>query len=563
MQKEIKFAVEEIKRIEFSDYEEQEYSIARLGFLSTRPNSHEIGISEDVLRASAPSVLGKWIVADVQWGDATTHTDAEHIVGIVPKEQEVEFVEDDDGYLRAYVDGIISKRYAADFCDIFAKDNERAVSIEAKFEMDEDDNASAFDIKGVTVLGKTVRPSCPESDITFVRFSEQDAEACYGKWQHGSASSALRKFAEERKQSMADDKKLKVDKSKDALSETAWGDVDKSALRDKIMAASNRATLVKSAYMLVESGWEDAPSEHLKYPVMEIKGDTLVYNRYGLASALAYAKQEGESAVVKKIEKIYKSLGLESDGKEEKMAKEIEFAAVNIGDLWNRLWRIMNEERHWEYSVNGVYEEDNQKFAILADRDQKLYRLDFSLTEDGLTVADEVVEVKQEFTETDNIKKFAEPENVADYRFAAEPNPDGKGEEKMSEDEMMAKIDQLSKDVEDRDHIIMEKDAELEELRKFKEVAMAKETACAVEAVMAEVRPFVSDEQFAAFREEGLACTDGNLDAWSNKVKAACFSEVKKVVKKDEAGVLTFAMPKEPKMNKQSEDIWTRLRNQH
>lgn len=563
MQKEIKFAVEEIKRIEFSDYEEQEYSIARLGFLSTRPNSHEIGISEDVLRASAPSVLGKWIVADVQWGDATTHTDAEHIVGIVPKEQEVEFVEDDDGYLRAYVDGIISKRYAADFCDIFAKDNERAVSIEAKFEMDEDDNASAFDIKGVTVLGKTVRPSCPESDITFVRFSEQDAEACYGKWQHCSASSALRKFAEERKQSMADDKKLKVDKSKDALSETAWGDVDKSALRDKIMAASNRATLVKSAYMLVESGWEDAPSEHLKYPVMEIKGDTLVYNRYGLASALAYAKQEGKSAVVKKIEKIYKSLGLESDGKEEKMAKEIEFAAVNIGDLWSRLWRIMDEERHWEYSINGVYEEDNQKFAILTDRDQKLYRLDFSLTEDGLTAADEVVEVKQEFTETDNIKKFAEPENVADYRFAEEPNPDDKGEEKMSEDEMMAKIDQLSKDVEDRDHIIMEKDAELEELRKFKEVAMAKETACAVEAVMAEVRPFVSDEQFAAFREEGLACTDGNLDAWSNKVKASCFSEVKKVVKKDEAGVLTFAMPKEPKMNKQSEDIWTRLRNQH
>lgn len=562
MQKEIKFAVEEIKRVEFSDYEEQEYSIARLGFLSTRPNSHEIGISEDALRASAPSVLGKWIVADVQWGDATTHTDAEHIVGIVPKEQEVEFVRDDDGYLRAYVDGIISKRYAADFCDIFAKDNERAVSIEAKFEMDEDDNASAFDIKGVTVLGKTVRPSCPESDITFVRFSEQDAEACYGKWQHGSASSALKKFAEERKQSMADDKKLKVDKSKDALSETAWGDVNKSALRDKIMAASNRATLVKSAYMLVESGWEDAPSEHLKYPVMEIKGDTLVYNRYGLASALAYAKQEGKSAVVKKIEKIYKSLGLESDGKEEKMAKEIEFAAVDIGDLWGRLWSAIGE-KHWEYGIQGVYEEDNQKFAILSDRDKKLYRLDFSLTEDGMVMADEVVEVKQEFVETDNMQRFAEPENVADYRFAEEPNSDDKGEEKMSEDEMMAKIDQLSKDVEDRDHIIMEKDAELEELRKFKEVAMAKETACAVEAVMAEVRPFVSDEQFAAFREEGLACTDGNLDAWSNKVKATCFSEVKKVVKKDEAGVLTFAMPKEPKMNKQSEDIWTRLRNQH
>ena len=448
MQKEIKFAVEEIKQIEFSDYDEQEYAIARLGFISTKPNGHGVGIGEDVLRASAPSALGKWIVADVQFGDATTHTDGEYIVGIVPQDQEVVFEEDADGYLRAYVDGIISKRYAAEFYDIFSEqDNERAVSIEARFEFadENDEDASAFDIKGITVLGKNVRPSCPDSDIELVRFSESDAEGYY--------------------------------------------------------------------------------------------------------------------------KKIHGQLDFKHDGKEEKMVKEIEFSAVDIGDLWSRLWRIMDDVNHWDYSIQGIYEEDNQKFAILSDRDKKLYRLDFNLTEDGMTTADEVVEVKQEFTETDNMKKFAEPENVADYRFAedpkADPEPDDGGEQKMSEDEMMAKIDQLTKDVEDRDHIIMEKDVELAELRKFKEVTMAKETACAVEAVMAEVKPFVTEEQFAAFRDEGLACTDGNLDAWSNKVKAACFSEVKKVVKKDDTGVLTFAMPKEPKMTKQSEDIWTRLRNQH
>lgn len=563
MQREIKFAVEEIKRIEFSDYEEQEYSIARLGFISTRPNSHEIGISEDVLRASAPSVLGKWIVADVQWGDATTHTDAEHIVGIVPKDQEVEFVEDDDGYLRAYVDGIISKRYAADFCDIFAKDNERAVSIEAKFEMTDDENASAFDIKGVTVLGKAVRPSCPESDITFVRFSEQDAEACYSKW-HDAAGSvwSLRKFVEERKQSMADDKKLKVDKSKDAMSETAWGDVDKSALRDKIMVASNRASLVKSAYMLVEDGWEDAPSEHLKYPVMEIKGDTLVYNRYGLASALAYAKQEGEDAVVNKIEKIYKKLDLDSEGKEEKMAMEIEFTAVNISDLWGLLWNAIGE-RHWEYGIQGVYEEDNKKFAILSDRDQKLYRLDFSLTEDGLTAADKVVEVKQEFTETDNIKKFAEPENVADYRFAAEPKndpepePDDKGEEKMSEDEMMAKIDQLTKDIEDRDHIIMEKDAELDKLREFQTSVFEKERAKTVESVMCDIKDYVDALTYNDLREEGMACKFDEVDGWANKAKALCFGAVKKSRQKAnlDTTVWSFAAPVEP-VKKTIVSIW-------
>lgn len=392
MQKEIKFAVEEIKQIEFSDYDEQEYAIARLGFISTKPNSHGIGIGEDVLRASAPSALGKWIVADVQFGDATTHTDGEYIVGIVPQDQEVVFEEDADGYLRAYVDGIISKRYAAEFYDIFSEqDNERAVSIEARFEFanENDEDASAFDIKGITVLGKNVRPSCPDSDIELVRFSESDAEGYY--------------------------------------------------------------------------------------------------------------------------KKIHGQLDSKFDGKEEKMEeKNIEMTEVEQTE---------------------VVEEPTVEMAEPEKQDEEM------------ACDEKLEEEKPDGEESDE--------------------PDDEGEEKMSEDEMMAKIDQLAKDVEDRDHIIMEKDAELEELRKFKQVAMAKETACAVEAVMAEVKPFVTEEQFAAFREEGLACTDGNLDAWSNKVKAACFSEVKKVVKKDEAGVLTFAMPKEPKMNKQSEDIWTRLRNQH
>lgn len=566
MQREYNFAVEEIKRIEFSDYDEQEYSIARLGFISTRPNSHGIGIDKDCLRASAPSALGAWVVAKMFMGDATTHEPDEHIVGMIPKDQEVEFVEDDDGYLRAYCDAIISKRYAADFCEIFENDNNRAVSIEARFEMkpNDEDSAESFSIKGVTVLGKRVKPSCPESDITFVRFSESDAEDYY-RARHADTMSSLKKFVETRKQSMAEKKSYKVDKSKEAMSDVDWGSVDKAALRDKIMDASNRAKLVKDVYLLVEDGWEDAPSEHLKYPVMQFDGDKLVYNRYGLASALAYAKQQGEDAVVDKVEKIYKKLDLDNDeGKEEKMAKEIEFAAVDIGDMWSRLWHEIDESRHWEYCIVGVYEEDNKKFAILRDRDMKLYRLDFSLTEEGMTVADEVVGVQQEFIETDNVKQFAEPENVADYRFAEDEseqdddNGEDDGETKMSEDEMLAKIAQLEKDIEERDNIIMERDTELADLREYKKAVMAKENACNVEAIMAEIKPFVNDEQFAAFREEGLACDETTFDAWSNKVKAVCFSEVKKSVKKDDMGVFRFAAPIETQKTK-STSVWDRL----
>ena len=556
MQKEYNFAVEEIKRIEFSDYDEQEFSIARLGYISTRPNSHGIGISEDCLRASAPSALGKWVVANMVAGDCGSHDKEEHIVGMIPQDQEVEFVEDDDGYLRAYCDAIISKRYAADFCEIFEKDNNRAVSIEARFDMEDEDNAKSFTICGVTVLGRAIRPSCPDSDIEFVRFSEADAEDYY-RARHVDAASSLKQFVETRKQSMAEKKTYKVDKSKESMSNADWSDVDKVALRDKIMGASNRTKLVKDVYLLVEDGWEDAPSEHLKYPIMAFDGDILVYYRRALSAALTYAKQNDETAVVNKIEKIYKKLDLDdTDGKEEKMSMEIEFAAVNIGDLWGRLWHEIEENRHWEYGIEGIYEEDNKKFAILRDRAQKLYRLDFSLTEEGLTVADEIVEVEQEFIETDNMKKFAEPENVADYRIAEQDDDDNEG--KMSEDEMMAKIAQLEKDIEERDNIIMERDTELADLREYKKAVMAKENACAVEAIMAEIKPFVNDEQFAAFREEGLACDETNFDAWSNKVKAVCFSEVKKSVKKDDMGVFTFAAPIDTKKTK-STSVWDRL----
>ena len=556
MQKEYNFAVEEIKRIEFSDYDEQEFSIARLGYISTRPNSHGIGISEDCLRTSAPSALGKWVVANMVAGDCGSHDKEEHIVGMIPQDQEVEFVEDDDGYLRAYCDAIISKRYAADFCEIFEKDNNRAVSIEARFDMEDEDNAKSFTICGVTVLGRAIRPSCPDSDIEFVRFSETDAEDYY-RARHVDAASSLKQFVETRKKSMAEQKTYKVDKSKESMSNADWSDVDKVALRDKIMGASNRAKLVKDVYLLVEDGWEDAPSEHLKYPIMAFDGDILVYYRRALSAALTYAKQNDETAVVNKIEKIYKKLDLDdTDGKEEKMSMEIEFAAVNIGDLWGRLWHEIDESRHWEYGIEGIYEEDNKKFAILRDRAQKLYRLDFSLTEEGLTVADEVVEVEQEFIETDNMKKFAEPENVADYRIAEQDDDDNEG--KMSEDEMMAKIAQLEKDIEERDNIIMERDTELADLREYKKAVMAKENACAVEAIMAEIKPFVNDEQFAAFREEGLACDETNFDAWSNKVKAVCFSEVKKSVKKDDMGVFTFAAPIDAKKTK-STSVWDRL----
>lgn len=562
MEKLIDFAVEDIEQIQFDDYDEKEFAIAKVGFMSNRPNSHKLEISEDVLRENASTVLGKWMVVkmDFMGVDAEGHDPQEHIVGFFPKNQEIEFVEDEEEYVRAYATAVISKIYAKDYCKMFDGDNERAVSIEmicnTENGKDMDDKVLSFTIVGVTTLGKAVRPSIPESDVSFVRFSQEKATAYFSELNEHNLT-PLKKFAKERIASMA--KTYKIDKSKEAMSDKAWGEVDKAAMRDKIMEADNKATLVKAVYMLIENGWEEAPSEHLKYPVMELKGDTFVYNRDGLTSALGYAKKEDETTVVNKIEKIYKKLGLD-DGKEVKSEMaEVEFSAVNIGDMWSRIWDIIDQKREWDYSISGIYEEDNQKFAILKNRDQNLYRLDFTLTEEGLTASDEVIEVKQDFIDTDNIRKFSEPENVEQYQKFAEVEPE---KEEMSLEEAMDKIANLESEIEKRDNIIMEneksmkeKDIELSDLRTFKQTCMEAERGSKVESVMSEVSKFMDKAQAEESRKEGLTCEFSAVDAWANKVKASMFDKMSKASTKEGE----FTRMSAPVEIKKTGSVWDRL----
>lgn len=574
MQKQVKFEMEELIPEWLSEYPEDKFTVYKACFLSTAHNTHNLDISEEVLRRDAQSILGNFLVAKMMYGDASTHLPGQQIFGYFPKEQEIEFEENDD-IIKAWAYCVISKFYAKEFNDIFSIDNFRNTSVEMTVSLPEGQDEGEvidFDIFGLTCLGKTTNGSCPDANMSMVRFSENEASIFFNKI-HNNHLTDLEQFVKERKIAMAENKTYKVDKSKEAVSTRDWGEIDKTALRNKVMEASNRAKLVKDIYMLVLDGWEEAPSEKLKYPVMEFQGDTLVYNAGGLASALGYAKKENETSVITKVERIRKKLGLDdnTEGKEEtaKMSKEIEFAAVDIGDMWGKVYSAIRSHDAWRYGIEGIYEEDNKKFAVLKDESGTLYRLDFSLTEEGMTVADKLTEVQKEFIETDKVVRFAEPENVEDYRkFADEGDDndkddcdpedkaegdddckDGK-ETKMSADEMEAEMARLKKDVEDRDNIIMEKDAELEELRNFKKGVEDKEKAMSVESVLSEVKDCLSSEQVKEFREEGLACKMSELDGWTNKVKAVSFEATKSKPVNKSADIWTFGAPVEFKKDK-------------
>ena len=169
----IKMSLEDFSK--YSNDEDPEIAIGDACFLSTRPNSHGLVISEEILRKYAPTILGKFLVGNMNWmeTDTKSHEKKPEIFGYFPTNQEIRFVEK-DGYLLAYAYVAISKIYAPKYYEIFVRDNFRNTSVEMLCNFSDEENkiVSSFNICGLTSLGKEVNGSCPDANIEIVRFEE-------------------------------------------------------------------------------------------------------------------------------------------------------------------------------------------------------------------------------------------------------------------------------------------------------------------------------------------------------------------------------------------------------
>lgn len=545
MQKDVKLEnAGELK--EFQEYSKEKLAIAKVCVLSTAPNSHGLRISEEVLRRDIGSIRGNFLVAHMMYGDAGSHDEAEVPVGYFVPNKAIEFEEigeGEDRVVKAWAYAILSKQYAKEAYDMFVRDNHRATSIEMRVETGEDESeVLSFDAYGSTILGRAFRPSCPDAEVSLVRFAEQAKEFFE---QRSDSLEALKNFAKERKQTMADGKKYKIDKSKEKLSDDDWSEVDKAALREKVMNAKNRDELAKAVYLDVREGWEDAPSEGLKYPVMQLKGNTFVYNRRALASALAYAKANDEQAVVNKVEKIYKDLGLdETEGKEDAKMEETKMAEPETEAKMDEI----EGRKAWAEIIKKVQDHEGDVYVDSVENDHIIYTKDgerYRVDADIKTGADDdAIDAEIKW---DTVKKDA------DQKMGCQEEP------KMSYEELEAETCRLRAEIEDRDNIIMNKDHEIEVLSDFKNKVLEKERAMTVEAVMADIKDFVDNSTYNEIRDEGLKCEFDAIDGWTNKAKAICFGAVKKKSQEKNTEVWSFAAP----VSKQSApegDIWDRLR---
>lgn len=361
------FSIDNI--FEFRKDDNPELALAKVNILSTRENSHKINITEEILKRDTPSILGKFMVGELDWlgNDVTKHTHNQVIFGYYPKEQTIEFNKNEFGDIVASAYVVISKLYAYNFYKIFTKDNLRNVSVEMQTYGDvknEDGSITigGFNLCATTCLGKTVNGSCPDANMTMVRFSEDEADKYYRS--KIIEDSILSKFVKNREEKEYVDHP--IDESKDSIYDGEW---DGNKEKHNLIWEKQYKTLAPKVCLLLEDGWEDRKIDSLKYPVMGLYDGKWRYSRKGLASAKAYAEQENNEDVLSKVATIYKNLGLVGGTMEDKKLS-IEELEAKIADFEAKCAELEEKCENLELECQKYKEECEANEAMVAEKDE-------------------------------------------------------------------------------------------------------------------------------------------------------------------------------------------------
>ena len=376
--------------------QDDDIMIVSLRLLHTGRNDNKCDIPKYSAEASLPTFYNKPIVYKLNneyfpksATDVDDHSDDKkdmtmHIAGSIIESGGYKWVKEDDKEYLEFI-GIIHKVYQPVLVDIIKnRDGNLKVSIEIKpirayRDKDEYLVIEKFKLLSVCLLGKNIREGIANSRLNVVKFSSDEYNEKYLTFQskYGTKSA------------------IKIDKSKDSVSFDTWGDVDKTELRHKVLEAKNYKTLIKSVYLEIGENWEKSPSTDLSYPVMQIKDGKAVYNRYGISSALGYAKGEDNQEIVKKAEALLEKLEIKEG---EKMENEVVIEnsteevvveeVVENSEITEEITESfemeeveveeteVEEEKEDEVDYKSLYEELKDRCEILDNRVREFERME-------------------------------------------------------------------------------------------------------------------------------------------------------------------------------------------
>lgn len=347
--------------------------------------------------------------------------------------------------------------------------------------------------------------------------------------------------------------KIEIDLSKEAADfDTPWGDVDKTKLMNDILKASNYKELVKATYLMVLDGWEDAPSENLKYPVCMIKNNKLVLSAKGCEAALSYLEKNTDDPhydeAKSKLKKYYKKLGLDTSNfsKEVKSMKKKDIATkynLTYEQLEDELRNALSEVKYETVDWNGkqvlvsryLLVDYDAEFVYAYDMSECIYvKIPYTMQGDNPVLDfNNVSRVK--FSPVDwegNDNEEDEPETFNLKKYFEDINNNVKSEFDKQMEEML----NLKSHIEEMKKMMDEKDKEMQKMMDDMGKMMAKLNEYKekeIESVFAEFANSLSEEELAPYKEKAK---DMELSELKEKLfalvgkKSFKFSTNKKVI---------------------------------
>lgn len=299
MQKLINFEINDIKIERLLD---DSTALCEFRIIDDGPNKHSIGLTIDVIKDAAERTLrGKPILATYSdWkNDLEGHKppDQSEPIGYFIENQEFSYKPVEDGKTALFAKGLLWKKYASKQVNAIldSENHSKSVSMEIEItsfvdESDSNPMVKSYDFRSVVVLGRGYPPASERAFITMLTFSEM----------------------KEKYEMMFVMDSMKINNSeKAAIKSSSWRNLGR-IFYSKLMEQSNVKSLIKEAYLVVESGWEEHPSESLKFPHHSIKDGELVLNVAGCQAALQRAKQVNLSGeALEHLKRHYKELNLD------------------------------------------------------------------------------------------------------------------------------------------------------------------------------------------------------------------------------------------------------------
>ena len=535
----------DVDRIEFEKEKSNRFRKGVIYAFADGPNAHTHPISSEVLTKCANSIYDIPIVCKycdfVE--DFLAHEEDEIPIGFVKEttaqySNPIRFEKLDDGRTFIVIEGLIWQKYSGNAIEVMERsDKRKSVSVELVVtdgeEVDGKIEVKEFVLQGITILGDFVTPAVRDAHIKL------------------EFSADKRDYLE----FMANN--IKIDNTKEAAAHGAWSN-PRRKLFVPISKASNAAALVREAYLINDGSDTEPKISKLKYPHHVVRDGKLVIHVDGLQAAFQRAKQQGifRGAVKAHIARHYKELGLSTENFADFGLDKVDFSMLfdNVKNENEGVGEIgmANEIKNAELEPEVACSDEDVEAEKVECADTDVKCADKPEETSGDEKTEEMADNKPEEDMADDKSEEDKPEeNMADDSESDKKESDDeedeeedadeeakedeeKDEEKMSFEDAMAKIAEMSETIsklENDNNAYMAKIAEMsdyEELKQFKcmaeEKAKKEEEMAKMESVMCDIESrgiTMSDSDkeklMAKFSEFDSA------DAWANYVKAQAF----------------------------------------